>query len=67
MMKEKNLNQDNSNQQGSYSDIKEKPKALQTNKSRENSAPLNQLFNKCKRTFSRQETKKRFMKIVSNQ
>ena len=34
-------------QQGSHSNMKEKSKALQTSKSRENSAPPNQLFNKC--------------------
>ena len=32
VMKEKNLNQDNANQQGSHSAMKKKPKALQTNK-----------------------------------
>ena len=34
VMKEKNLNQDNANQQGSHSAMKKKPKALQTNKTR---------------------------------
>ena len=35
------------NQQGSHSNMKEKSKALQTSKSWENSAPPNQLSNKC--------------------
>ena len=34
-------------QQGSYSNMKEKSKALQTSKSSENSTPPNQLSNKC--------------------
>ena len=43
----KAYNPDYSTQQGSHSNMKEKSKALQTNKSWENSAPPNQLFNKC--------------------
>ena len=40
-------NQDESNQHGSHSDLKEKSKTLWRSKSWENSAPPNQLFNKC--------------------
>ena len=46
-MKEKNLQPRLLYQQGSPSILKEKSKALQTSKSSENSAPPNQLFNKC--------------------
>ena len=46
-MKGKNYNQEYSTQQGSHSDSMEKSKALQTSKSEENSAPPNQLYNKC--------------------
>ena len=45
--KEKNLHPDYYAQQGSHSNRKEKSKALQTSKSLENSAPPNQLSNKC--------------------
>ena len=47
MMKEKTHNPAYYTQQGSHSNMKEKSKALQTSKSWENSAPQNQLFNKC--------------------
>ena len=47
VMKEKTYNLDYCTQQGSHSNMKEKSKALQTSKSWENSAPPNQLFNKC--------------------
>ena len=47
VMKEKTYNPDYYTQQGSLSNMKEKSKALQTSKSSENSAPPNQLFNKC--------------------
>ena len=43
----KTYNPDYCTQQGSHSNMKEKSKALQTSKSWENSAPQNQLFNKC--------------------
>ena len=42
----------------SHLDMKEKSKALQTSKSWKNSAPPNQLSNKCYRIFSRQEKQK---------
>ena len=51
-MKRKNLQQD----LGSHSELMEKSTALQTNKSKENLAPPNQLYNKC---FSRQETQEK--------
>ena len=47
VMKEKNLQLRLLSQQGSHSNMNEKSKALQTSKSSENSAPSNQLFNKC--------------------
>ena len=47
MMKEKMYSPDYCTQQGSHSNMKEKSKALQTSKSLENSAPPNQLSNKC--------------------
>ena len=47
VMKEKNLQLRLLSQQGSHSNMNEKSKALQTSKSSENSAPPNQLFNKC--------------------
>ena len=47
MMKEKMYSPDYCTQQGSHSNRKEKSKALQTSKSLENSAPPNQLSNKC--------------------
>ena len=47
MMKEKTHNPAYYTQQGSHSNMKEKSKALQTSKSSENSAPPNQLSNKC--------------------
>ena len=37
----------------------EKSKAFQTSKSQENSAPPNQLYNKCLRNFSKQETQEK--------
>ena len=40
-------NQEYSTQQDSSSDLMEKSKAFQTNKSSENLAPPNQLYNKC--------------------
>ena len=43
----KTYNPDYYTQQGYHSNMKEKSKALQTSKSRENSAPPNQLFDKC--------------------
>ena len=46
-LKRKTHNPDYCTQQGSHSDIKENSKALQTSKSSENSAPPNQLSNKC--------------------
>ena len=46
-MKEKNHNTDYCTQQGFHSNMKEKLKALQTSKSSENSAPPNQLPEKC--------------------
>ena len=58
VMKENNLSPDYCTQQGSHSNMKEKSKASQTSKSWENSAPPNQLSNKCSRIFSRQETQK---------
>ena len=45
--REKNYNQDYSTWQGSHSGSMERSKALQTSKSYENSAPPNQLYNKC--------------------
>ena len=47
VMKEKNLQLRLLSQQGSHSNMNKKSKALQTSKSSENSAPPNQLFNKC--------------------
>ena len=47
VMKEKTYSPDYCTQQGSHSNMKEKSKALQTSKSRENPAPPNQLSNKC--------------------
>ena len=47
VMRENNLGPDYCTQQGSHSNMKEKSKALQTSKSWENSAPPNQLSNKC--------------------
>ena len=52
VMKEKNLQPrllypDYCTQQGSHSNMKEKSKALQTSKGSKNSAPPNQLSNKC--------------------
>ena len=55
--KEKTSNQYYCTQQGSQSDLKEKSKTLQTSKSWENSATLNQPNNKYWRNFSRQEGK----------
>ena len=46
MKGKKTSNQDYFTQQGSHSDLKEKPKASQISKSEENSATLNQLYNK---------------------
>ena len=37
----------------------EKSKALQISKSSKNSAPISQLYNKCQRNFSRQETQEK--------
>ena len=45
--------------QGSHSDWTDKSKALQKSKSWENSAPPNQLYNKCKGNFSRQEAQEK--------
>ena len=47
VMKENNLQPRLLYQQGSHSNMKEKSKALQTSKSWQNSAPPNQLSNKC--------------------
>ena len=47
VMKKKNLQLRLLSQQGSHSNMNEKLKGLQTSKSSENSAPPNQLFNKC--------------------
>ena len=47
VMKGENLQPDYSTQQRSHSDSTEKLKPLQTSKSSENSAPPNQLYNKC--------------------
>ena len=47
IMKEKTYNQDYSTQQGCHSDLTEKLKPLQKSKSSENSAPSNELYNKC--------------------
>ena len=47
VMKENNLQPRLLYHQGSHSNMKEKSKALQTSKGWENSAPPNQLFNKC--------------------
>ena len=46
MKEKKTYNPDYYTQQASYSNMKEKSKALQTSKSWENSAPPNQIFNK---------------------
>ena len=45
--------------QGSHSDLTDKSKALQKSKSWENSSPPNQLYNKCKGNFSRQEAQEK--------
>ena len=45
--KEKTPNQDYFTQQGSHSDMKEKSKALQGKQNQQNSATLNQLYDKC--------------------
>ena len=47
VMKKITYSPDYCTQQGSHSNMKEKSKALQTSKSSENSAPPNQLSNKC--------------------
>ena len=41
------------------SDSVEKSKTLQISKSSKNSAPISQLYNKCQRNFSRQETQEK--------
>ena len=48
---------------GSHSNIKEKSKALQTRKSRANSAPQNQIINKYLILLSRQENTEKVYKI----
>ena len=53
--KEKTSNQDYSTQEGFHSDLKEKSKPSQISKSWENSATLNQPYNKYERNFSRQK------------
>ena len=49
VMKRKTYSPDYCTQQGSYSNMKVKSKALQTSKSLENSAPQNQISTKCYR------------------
>ena len=57
--KGKTYNQDYSIQQGTHSGSTGKSKALQISKSKENSTQPSQLYNKCQRNFSREETQEK--------